>query len=232
MWCHFIWCVVTDILKGNRAKRLFDLKVKAVHLMLRIFSDHTSSVTVSCPKSPKCLTKLLQEFQISSLFVVCLLSLSVLLFTVTVSINCLLSLSVLFVYCHCQYYLFTVTVSTICLLSLSVLYVYCHCQYYMFTVIVSTVCLLSMSVLFVYCHCQYYLFTVTVSTICLLSLWVLFVYCHCQYYLFTVTVSILEYCLEVVLCFWYRHSINSGNEVAVSHWEWFLMFVTVLFVPL
>lgn len=86
MWCHFIWCVVTDILKDNRAKRLFDLKVKAAHSMLRIFSDHTSSVAMSCPKSPKFSAKLLKEFQISSLFVVCLLS-----------------LSVLFVYCHCQY---------------------------------------------------------------------------------------------------------------------------------
>ena len=137
MWCHSIWCVVTDILKGSRAKRLFDLKVMAAHSMLWICSDHTSSVTVSCRKSPKCSGKLLQEFQISSLFVVCLLSLSL-----------------------------------------------------------------------------------------------LFVYCHCQYYLFTVTVSILEYCLEVVLYFWCQHIKDSGHEIAVSHWKWFLMFVTVLFVPL
>jgi len=137
MWCHFIWCIITDILNGSRAKRLFDLKVKAAHSVLRIFGDHTSSVTVShwphvqChsvtlttrPVSQchiPCSAKLRQEFQISSLFAV----------------------------------------------------------------------------------------------------------------LFTVTVSILEYCLEVIPCFWCRHFINCKNEIAVAHWKWFLMFVMVLFIPL
>jgi len=61
----FHWSVVTDILKGNRAKRLFDIKVKAAHSVLRIFGDHMSSVTVSRPKNRKCSAKPVQEFQIS-----------------------------------------------------------------------------------------------------------------------------------------------------------------------